>query len=416
MPYADFPEDDVSVWFETNFALKNGVALLDPERQNILLLAGVMLDISSLMNQIQDPTLSTRYNLIAVDFRSQGRTINQPSELRDSWVDAAGLLKLFARLRIPAVHVFAPGPISMATALRLALLWPNGVQSLTILSVIRPLEPWLVEAFEAVTTNLGSSKCLEDMEDNINELLPYVFYDGLPNDEMDWWAEYMGTQYPPARISRYIDMTLTLHYGYFEPLTPEQFGLIRQPVIIINPEDSLSSTRASAEAFQKELVNAAGGAQLHTLDVPTTELYYPRCSFPAVNELFVSFLEALSTISSPHQEPPDMAQILQTLAGLMGNISISRRDHEKVSSFCCLSPEHMAERNGALQYMRMIEQQAFNPVLNDGKLPRKFTERHQDTLFTNQRKNSGGEWLFSAIDVRVEQGEQTDSDSEDLTA
>ncbi|EJT98764.1 alpha/beta-hydrolase [Dacryopinax primogenitus] len=410
MPYSHFPEDEASLWYEANFPVSGGIAQLHPGRQTILLLPYIGLDIASLVNQFQDPILSTTYNLLAVDFWSQGKTVNPTSERHDCWVDAASLLKVLARLQIQQIHVFAGGALSIGTALRLALLWPTGIQSLAVLSVHKPVEQWLVDTFKEIIITLGTAKSLEEIEDIINELFPYLFYDGLPDDELDFFAAYITRQYPPSRISRFNDMLYDFLTQWLSPLTSEHYSLIRQPVLIISPEDTMTSSREEAEDLKKLLINSVD-PRLKIIDTPGTASYYTRCSYPKVNQLYTSFLRELSPRTCYSKNIPNMQAALRTLAKLTGNTNIQDRDPQKAFSFSCVSAEDVAEEHTTREQLDMLGQMAVNPVDPAAELPRKFSERHNQNFFGKHRTESNGEWLYAAIDVRVGQGEHVGSDS-----
>jgi len=414
MPYAHFPEDQASLWFETNFPVLGGVARPDPARETILLLPYVGLDITSLAPQFRDPILSRGYNLIAVDFRSQGKTLNHPSEAHDCWVDAAGLLKLLARLEIQEVHVFASGALSIGTALRLALLWPSGIQSIALISVHRPVEEWLVETFRELIINFATARTLEEIEDIINELVPYLLYDGVPKDELDFMASYLAKQYQPTRMSRFNDMLYGFLTQWLAPLTPANYAAIRQPVLIISPEDTVTCSRDSAEGLQQQLINAVG-VQTYILSTPASACSFTRCSYPRVNELYSAFLGRLHPRSKRAKPLPNMAVALQALAELTGNGALRNRDPQKALSFSCQSPKDLAEEQALRQQIRMVEAGAVTPVDPDRGLPRKFSERHEQNFFGRNRKGStDSDWLYAAIDVRVGQGEQVGEDSESV--
>jgi len=411
MPYAHFPEDQVSLWFETNFPVHAGVARLHPGRQTVLLLPYIGFDITSLTPQFRDPILSSRCNLIAVDFRSQGKTVNPLTEQHDNWVNAAGLLKLLARLQIPGVHVFASGALSIGTALRFTLLWPTGVQSLALISVHRPLEQWLIDTFKQIVIDFATARTIDAIEDIINELVPYLFYDGLPDDELNFFASYIMKQYPPKRMSRFNDMLFDFLTQSLTPLTPAQLALIKQPVLIISPEETVTCSREPAEELAKQLANSVS-VQTHIMNFPASACSYTRCSYPRVNRLFSSFLSSIHSGPKKVKQLPNMAAALRALADLTGNASIKERDPQKVLSFSCVGPQDMADEQALRQQIRMVESGAINPVDPDAELPRKFTERHDENFFGKHRKPSNGEWLYAAIDVRVGQRDHVGSDTE----
>ncbi|EJT98839.1 alpha/beta-hydrolase [Dacryopinax primogenitus] len=375
MPYLDFPEDDISVFYKTNFSMQGDVPLLDRSKRTVLLLPGTIFDVSSgLINQFNDPQLSDSYNLIAFDLRSAGKTICSPCELRDSWVDAALLIKCLVRLQFPAVHVFAPCVLSIHAALRMALLWPDRILSLGFISIQREEEEeWVAEAWRDLVQMLTTAPNLETQEEAINEMLGHTFYEGLPLDQQDRWAQYVETQYPPARTARFLDFTLTVFQR--TNLTPEQMAMIKQPVNIISG-DSFVCPRADAENLHRQFVNASGGAQLHIIPNGPEQLYFPRPFYPTVNSLYVTFISELASPPAGPGEPSSLYSGLQGLARLMHDPRIAERDSNKVASFSCLTLEKREERKTYFTHALTAQQGAFDPVGPNGEMPRKFSERH----------------------------------------
>lgn len=92
MPFVDFvsKEDRVSLWYCTNTPSGN-TGSFDPAKPCIVMLHPLFLDSSWLVTQMEDPRLSTRYNIVAFDFRSCGMSNSRPSAAHDTWVDAADI-------------------------------------------------------------------------------------------------------------------------------------------------------------------------------------------------------------------------------------------------------------------------------------------------------------------------------------
>ena len=93
MPSVQLPsshDDYVSIWYTTNSAYGN-VGSFDPEKPTVVILHPLFLDSSWLNKHFDDPRLSSEYNLIAFDQRTQGRSRCRPSALHDCYVDAADI-------------------------------------------------------------------------------------------------------------------------------------------------------------------------------------------------------------------------------------------------------------------------------------------------------------------------------------
>jgi pimeloyl-ACP methyl ester carboxylesterase len=93
MPYVDLPnahDDYASIWYITN-SPSSTVGGFDPSKATVLLLHPLFLDSTWLTAQFEDPRLSSRYNLIALDARHAGQTTSRLNAKQDSWTDAADL-------------------------------------------------------------------------------------------------------------------------------------------------------------------------------------------------------------------------------------------------------------------------------------------------------------------------------------
>jgi hypothetical protein len=93
MPFVDLPnahDDYASLWYITNSSTGT-VGGFDPSKATVLLLHPQFLDSAWLSAQLEDPRLSTNYNLIAIDARHSGQTTSRLNGKQDSWTDAADL-------------------------------------------------------------------------------------------------------------------------------------------------------------------------------------------------------------------------------------------------------------------------------------------------------------------------------------
>ncbi|KZO97188.1 alpha/beta-hydrolase [Calocera viscosa TUFC12733] len=399
MPYLDFPEDGISVFYKTNFPMQGEVPMLDRSKPTVFLFPGTIFDVSvGLINQFNDPQLSDSYNLIACDHRSVGKTISPPCEVRDSWVDAAMFMKCLDRLQLPPVHIFAPCVLSIHAALRMALLWPDRILSLGLISIQREEEEdWVAEAWRDLVEMLTNAPDVETQEDAINEMLGHTFYEGLPLDQQDQWAQYVETQYPPARMARFLDFTLTVFQR--TNLTPEEMAMIKQPVAIISG-DSFVCPRADAENLHRQFVNAAGGAQLHIIPNGPEQLYFPRPFYPLVNSMYVTFLSGLPPPPAPPKVPSSMSSGLRGLARLMNDPRIAERDSSKGEDFSCLAPEKREERKTYFSHAAVKQKGAFDPVGPNGEMPRKFSERHMRDMFRRPSAALDSSWA-AGVKVRT---------------
>lgn len=82
--------------------MNNNVGSFIRDRPTIVMLHPLFLDSSWLQSHFDDPRLASEYNIIAFDQRTMGRSRCRPSELHDSYVDAADLAHA---IQVPS-HVY----------------------------------------------------------------------------------------------------------------------------------------------------------------------------------------------------------------------------------------------------------------------------------------------------------------------
>lgn len=79
---------------------------------------------------MQDPRLSTRYNLIGIDLRHMGKSKGPFNPKQDVWVDAADIAVFHEVLQLSPCHVFASGTGSCTIGMTFAVLFPEKCLSL----------------------------------------------------------------------------------------------------------------------------------------------------------------------------------------------------------------------------------------------------------------------------------------------
>ncbi|KZT59351.1 hypothetical protein CALCODRAFT_466977, partial [Calocera cornea HHB12733] len=205
MPFVELPEDGVSYFYRSNLPGDGSVSHADPSKQTVVFTHGAMFDSSCFVNQLNDPRLSSHYNLIALDGRAQGQTYGEPQPARDAWTDAVEMVKLLDKLGLEKVHLFAGTWYTYHSALRIAILFPGRLLSITAGPIERDRDETMVQLEEIckeLLTLLSTSKDIETMEDYLVEVFPYLFGEALEEEQKDDFALYIETQYPPTRLCR----------------------------------------------------------------------------------------------------------------------------------------------------------------------------------------------------------------------
>lgn len=127
-PTGNIPNDDLSL-------------LRTHPKPLVLMMHGTMLSVETLTPQLDDPFLTGTAYIIAFDQINCGRTIcpsyrsNKRIFQHDEWTDGAVIALFVKALGLPPFHLFAQQYRGVYAAKRFAILWPEQVLSLTLISV-----------------------------------------------------------------------------------------------------------------------------------------------------------------------------------------------------------------------------------------------------------------------------------------
>ncbi|KZT57889.1 alpha/beta-hydrolase [Calocera cornea HHB12733] len=258
----------------------DGVLLFDPHKPTILLLQG-SLPITFLDRQFSDPDLHFAFNLIAFDARSTGQTENSLDACRDTWRDAADLAQAMQLLGLPSFHIFAAGgQLVHLYALRLVLLWPSLVKSITLVDAgARPEESAIERTDEVVTEALKEVSACDDLETFEwmgYELAMFTFGSGITSEMVDRVVEHMLIDYSGLKAPRYYDFVMEILH---EPsLDRSLLKHVQIPVLFIQ-SDCTTAVRPDVAIRQADLTNAqvrtetlSSPPQAHTMEPWSREI------------------------------------------------------------------------------------------------------------------------------------------------
>lgn len=164
MPYLNLP-GAVSLFYELLPALEapheQRNALDDPQassstssstsstKPTLIILSPLLCDITSRSPQAVDLRLRTRFNIVCLDLRSQGRTKSEVKPSYDHGVAAADIAFAMEALQLPPSFLFAPGFVAFRVAVKFALLFPQQVAGLAFAGICGMFDtPSALDSFE----------------------------------------------------------------------------------------------------------------------------------------------------------------------------------------------------------------------------------------------------------------------------
>lgn len=406
MPFVDLPEDDVSYFYRSNLPGDGSAENLDRSKQTVIFTLGAMYDSESFVNQLNDPRISSSYNLFAFDGRAQGQTCGEPQPARDAWTDAVEMVKILDKLGLEKVHMFGGTWYTYQSALRMAILFPGRILSVTAGPIERDRDETMVQLEEIckeLLTLLSTSKDIQTMEDYLLEVFPFLFGEDLEEDQKDDFALYIETQYPPVKLCRAMEFGQAI-FGNRITLTNKEAALVKLPVLLF-AVDNLVDTVEMAEALQKRLTGVPGGAHINLLpDGAPSEAWYIRRYAGAVTTAFLSFIEKVG--EKPQLvTPTDIGAAFKIMTELSGNPAMAQRDPKKSMSFSCVTQDVLDQRREMYVIATQAQERGFNPVGPNGERPRRFSERYHEQ--NRQRINSISSPVVIQVSVVHKDEEET---------
>jgi len=177
------------------------------------------------------------------------------------------------------------------------------------------------------------------------------------------------------------------------PLKSSLLALIKQPVLIIQGDQSETCPMKYAEKMAAELVNAEKGAIIYTVKGGGGFLPVVPANASIVNSVIAKFLARLPKKESklvPPEPPREerMQQALNKLSEIIGNPKIATRDPLCSLSFSCLTPEIAKTQADALALFGKDQATAYSPLRANGRPIRKFSERKAEHWFHGERDGS----------------------------
>ncbi|KAI0036061.1 alpha/beta-hydrolase [Vararia minispora EC-137] len=388
MPYVDISRDDdyVSLWYITN-SPSGHASSFDPNKPTVLLLHPILLDSTWLGAQFGDPRLSRDYNLIAFDWRTNGKSMSRYCGKQDSWTDAVDMALFCYALCLPAAHVWASEVTSVDAAVRFSILFPELCLSLTLLSTNS-----LDEVFRAGDELLqmwAGADDIETLEFALFQMVSYIVGTDVDPDLADELIGYFETSYPPFRAARLSQVSNRLVHRY--PLSQKEHAAVTVPCLLIHGDKNQIHPLSRAEATVADLVNAKGGAKLFVIKGGQGYISVVPQWASISNRIFAKFLA-----SQPHvrtklgtpAEPLDqrLRRALDYLAELAGDSTLADAKEPLSSmSFSRLSPSVQRTHLDLVKTWARKQKSAWSPLDSDGRPIRRYSERKHDHWFQGDR-------------------------------
>jgi len=239
MPHVNLP-NSVSLYYE----MHTPTCKPDPTKPSLLLLAPSWGNVLQLKDYVAD--FKDEYSVCTIEPRSHGRSINPVTATFDFFVAASDIAFAMEALQLPPSHIFGAGTQNFQALLKLAILFPSQVLSLSLvgLSSLYAL-PRHIQAFQEVGNAWHSpedeaiwAECVEAIgqfvltevegrEEAWDRFLPSVVRLYNPYKARNVW---MSTQ-PNQRVSK---------------ITPELLGEIEHPLLLIQVRTHLAPPKLRA--------------------------------------------------------------------------------------------------------------------------------------------------------------------------
>ncbi|GAA6015580.1 hypothetical protein JCM10207_008134 [Rhodosporidiobolus poonsookiae] len=352
MPYVNLP-GSVSLWYELH-----PPSDANTSKPSLLLLAPTFMDSTFLDPYVEQ--FKDDYSICTLELRSCGRSRNPVTADYDFTVSAADIALTMEALHLPPSHIFGAGCECFQAALKLALLFPEHVLSLSLAG-----SPTLF----AVPTNVAAFE-------EIDEAWAW------PSDT-DYWVEAMGgigefvlgqKTYPnwpeiwdrvlPSFVRRLNPYRARHIWIHSEPnhrhprLTPDLLATIKQPVLIIHGDND---TCYAVNEVQEQTKFFRGAKEVRCHIIQDGPHLLAISHAPAVIAHMQAFLSR-NIADKPGFLPFDMHRALNTAASMLGNPKIALRNPRNPNSFSLVTPEELVAGQTRLDLMLRQEVECDVPL------------------------------------------------------
>ncbi|GAA5821026.1 hypothetical protein JCM11251_001927 [Rhodosporidiobolus azoricus] len=296
----------------------------------LLLLAPSMLDVTFLEPYVE--TFKNDYDICCLELRSHGRSRNPATAGVDFWVLAADVAHAVEALHLAPCHVYGAGSLAFQVALKLAILFPSLVLSLTLAGAPTLFaEPRNVEAFVEINEPWVRPADEEEWIDVIGGIGEFL----LGERKFDGADEAWDRVLPPI-VRRYNPYAARHIFMICSPsqrspgLSPEILATVKQPILLFHGDNDFcfgieeiqEQTKHFSSAKELEFHAIEGGP--HLLGVTHTS---------AVIAPMIPFLRRHSPSSRPSYAPLDNLSALRLASTISNDPKVALRNPHKPDSF-----------------------------------------------------------------------------------
>ncbi|KAK4056339.1 hypothetical protein OIO90_002783 [Microbotryomycetes sp. JL221] len=325
---------------------------IDLSHPTLVVFSRFLGDITSREPVVQDPRVRSRFNVVCIDLRHQGRSKCPVRPEYDSSVGAADVAFVMEALALPPAWVYAATFTAWPVAVKLSVLFPDQVAGLIgagITGMYAP--PANLQLFRDLDVSWLTPVDEDDYEEALTGFAFCMFAEPKDVDPaiVDDNIGVLTRRYGPNKATAAYGVSHSCHYS--PRLSPEFVGALRQPVLVMvgdrDPAFLLREAQESLDAFtsstSKRLVIIPEGGHLIAANHGST-----------IVENLLDFTEAHV---SNQQQPQQFVQFhfhraLRIVAQLAGDQRILRRNVSRPESYTMLSEDEINEATSAIQRLQ----------------------------------------------------------------
>ncbi|GAA5854452.1 hypothetical protein JCM9279_006609 [Rhodotorula babjevae] len=339
MPHVDLPGTGVSLYYE----LHTATGRPDPAKPSLILVAPSWGNILQLKDYIA--AFKNDYSVCCIEPRSHGRTRNAVTASFDHFVAAADLAFAMEALQLPPSHIFAAGVQAFQPALKMSILFPDHVLSLSLvgLSSMYAL-PRHIKEFREVGEAWTAPEDESIWAECVEAIGQFVLTESEGREKVwDTVLPSLVRHYNPYKASN-VWMS-TAPNQTVSKITPELLADIKQPLLLIQGEADMCYPAEDVEALAEHFT---GSRDVRFRIEPGAPHLLALTHAPSVIPRMRDFLSAHSA-DPPAVIPLDARRALERAARITGNADVVSRDPSTSNSFCLLKPDELAAGKVRLQ-------------------------------------------------------------------
>ncbi|BGP20104.1 hypothetical protein JCM10213_002645 [Rhodosporidiobolus nylandii] len=351
--YEQFPSAPSASLASLSLDSTSGSTSSAPKKPSLLLLAPSFLNSTFLAPYVD--AFTGEYEVTTLEMRSNGRSRNSASPTYDYWVAAADVACAMEALRLPPSHVFGAGCLAFQAAMKLSLLVPSLVLSLTLVgapTLFAP--PRVLGAFQEIVEGWTRPADEEDWIEVMGGVGEFLLGEKKWDDAEQDWDRVVPTvvrRYHPYRAR---DIWMISAPNHRNPgLTPEVLGAIQHPMLVIQGDNDLCFDHAEVEDQLRHLT-ATKELEFHKVEGGPHMLAVTHPS--AVLARMGPFLARHSPSSAPSYAPADFHSALASASHLASDPNIALRNPHHPESYSFLTSEEKEAAKQAIEEMKRVEE------------------------------------------------------------